>query len=61
MRPVGDAEAEMYEVESVPDAVLVDALVGRFPVAELAIPFLGHDVGLTRRRRRATCAQPPGS
>jgi hypothetical protein len=58
---VGDAEVETYEVESVTDDVLADALVGRFPVAELAVPFLGHDVGLTRRRLRATCAQPLGN
>jgi hypothetical protein len=58
---VGDAEVESYEVESVTDDVLVDALVGRFPVAELAIPILGHDVGLTRRRLRATCVQPLGN
>jgi hypothetical protein len=58
---VGDAEVETYEVESVTDDVLADALVGRFPVAELAVPFLGHDVGLTRRRLRVTCAQPLGN
>ena len=54
-------EVELDELETVTDAVPIDALVGRLPGAELETPSLGHELGPTRTRLRDAGAQPLGN